>query len=1715
MSASEPDQDGNFSAIYTITVRNVGGTTGTYDLMDNPLPDVNVTVNGAQVTGQITNSFVGPGAYGIVNGMMIGAGDTHVYTITVSLTLGSAILNGLENVTACEEGETGFVANYGLFNRATLTYGTNETTIIDEDCGEIPPFLLLDKTFVSASEPDQNGEFTASYTIVVRNVGGTAGVYDLDDTPAPDTNIVVNGISVSGHIVTNLSGAGPFVLAAGESIDAGDNHSYTLVVSLTLNADVLNGLVSVGACVRDQEGYLANNGLFNEVTLVYGTNDLTLIDEDCGEIPPFLVIDKTFVETSDVDGLGNFVATYILEVANVGGVATFYNLDDEPLFDTNITVIGASVSGHVTDAFVGAGPYNLASLEAIGAGIWHVYTIRVDAVLSPAVMAGSVFVTECGAGQQGNQAGEGLFNEITVVYGSSETTLSTNDCGTIPPIPRYSLVKTRVSPDHPAIIGEEVVFTLTVANTGEVGLGVVPLVDTYNTSLLSFSSAAPAPDSVVPGLLTWTNVGPIDVGQTVVVTARFTAVNYGIGTNRVVGTPFTTNGIPLPPQTSSAPHEATAGSISGTVFNDVNGNGVFDPEDTIGIPNAVITLLNSNSVVIGVVTTGVNGAYSFTNLPPGNYTVLETDPPGYFSTGDIDGGDPNSISVSLNVGQNSTGNDFLDALYASVGDFVWLDLNVNGIQNIGEPGYPNIRLTLFDTNNVVIGVTTSAASGFYSFTNLFPGDYYIRVSIPIGSGLSPQFQGGDPARDSDFNPANARTPIFTLVPGQNNTNVDAGFYEFLIYAQVDQVQGVIEGHQAVLTWDTESEYGTSGWYIERETASDEWERLSDYLPAVGDVLNGGVYAWVDASAQPGATYRYRIIEVEASGTERVSGPYDITYPKATRQAVKSSVAPYRFEPKESEPTVATKSVKTLAPLSVSGESVEAVKVAIRGDGLYRVGADQIADILEVAVEDVINRDVRVQNLGVDVPHRRDQGDVVFFGQAFETLYTDINVYRISLDKGVEIGDLAVSASGASGPSSFTATLVREEQVVVRPDLFNNPTADIWLWQQLITGFRNQFTTTLDLPGFAGGGGTLDVRLKGASAHTHAAEVALNGTVLGVVTLTGTQATKATFDVPPGIWNASGNQIRVTTQPQGGVLYNSFYVDGFTATYAKRYQAESNALIFPADGPVSVQGFSSSDIEVWDVTDGRSPVRLSGVVVQSSGNGWTASFTAPQAGTFVASASHRAPVQVAGWYVNNLKSGMHHVDYLVIHGPGLAEGAQALAANRGAKGLLTKVVPVDAIYDAFNHGIRDGRAIPAFLGYAYRQWMTGPRYVALVGDGSLDYRNYTGAGDSLIPSVPASTPFGVFASDDRLGDITGDGAMELVVGRIPVTTAQQLANYLAKLQAFESGGSWRDRVVIATDDRDGGGAYVEDGTALADRLAGRQISRADIETLGVSGASQALRTALADGAELALYVGHGNLQRMAQEGLLTSADVQAMLNSDRPAVIGALGCLMGSFGMPGSPSLGEQLITASGGAAAVFGSSAMVNNRDGVAFGDAVLAAVYDQGVDRLGDAWATAKNLKAGKWVAGSYQLLGDPALAMGDAYAPRGGPAVYPTRPSYEEWVKWAFPPAWLESGMSTDPNDDPDGDGYTNYEEYLAGTDPLNRDSELVVVTVNSLGEGRTELSWPSVAGRTYVIERATTLGGAYVGIAHAVAATPDTNVWVDEQAPAGSAFYRVRVK
>ncbi|RXK17169.1 SdrD B-like domain-containing protein, partial [Macrococcus sp. DPC7161] len=107
-----------------------------------------------------------------------------------------------------------------------------------------------------------------------------------------------------------------------------------------------------------------------------------------------------------------------------------------------------------------------------------------------------------------------------------------------------------------------------------------------------------------------------------------------------------------------------------------------------------------------------------------------------------------------------------------LGNFVWNDLNKNGIQEIGENGVANVTVTITNSNGTVVGTTQTDVNGGYLFQNLPEGTYTVEFSnIPTGFVVSPSNSGTDPSLDS-----NGLISTVTIANGDNLT-ADLGIYE--------------------------------------------------------------------------------------------------------------------------------------------------------------------------------------------------------------------------------------------------------------------------------------------------------------------------------------------------------------------------------------------------------------------------------------------------------------------------------------------------------------------------------------------------------------------------------------------------------------------------------------------------------------------------------------------------------------------------------------------------------------------------------------------------------------------------------------------------------------------------------------------------------------------------------------------------------------------------
>ena len=94
-----------------------------------------------------------------------------------------------------------------------------------------------------------------------------------------------------------------------------------------------------------------------------------------------------------------------------------------------------------------------------------------------------------------------------------------------------------------------------------------------------------------------------------------------------------------------------------------------------------------------------------------------------------------------------------------------------------------------------------------------------------------------------------------------------------------------------------------------------------------------------------------------------------------------------------------------------------------------------------------------------------------------------------------------------------------------------------------------------------------------------------------------------------------------------------------------------------------------------------------------------------------------------------------------------------------------------------------------------------------------------------------------------------------------------------------------------------------------------------------------------------------------------------------------------------------------------------------------------------------------------------------------------------------------------------DPDGDKMSNYDEYLAGTDPSNAASRLMITNAAFQNVTGRLLIWPSVSGRVYEVERSTNLiEGGFIGIFSNLPAGGGWNT-VTDNFNGTPVFYRIK--
>ena len=192
------------------------------------------------------------------------------------------------------------------------------------------------------------------------------------------------------------------------------------------------------------------------------------------------------------------------------------------------------------------------------------------------------------------------------------------------------------------------------------------------------------------------------------------------------------------------------GSVSGRVFNDANGNGLFDAapelEGGLVLEGVLVTIeaTNGSGFLATLPIVEPAGTYCFPDLAPGTYRVSVNVPPAYLATL------PTSQDVELAADQGVEGVDFAMSWPRNVQGVVYQEIDAPGhtmgTRDLDEPRVPGVEAGMFedvDGNGVIdlgddlLGSALTDDSGNYVIANVVPGVHLIRFVLPGGTATDP------------------------------------------------------------------------------------------------------------------------------------------------------------------------------------------------------------------------------------------------------------------------------------------------------------------------------------------------------------------------------------------------------------------------------------------------------------------------------------------------------------------------------------------------------------------------------------------------------------------------------------------------------------------------------------------------------------------------------------------------------------------------------------------------------------------------------------------------------------------------------------------------------------------------------------------------------------------------------------------------------------------
>ncbi|MBA6154513.1 type IX secretion system sortase PorU [Gelidibacter maritimus] len=389
--------------------------------------------------------------------------------------------------------------------------------------------------------------------------------------------------------------------------------------------------------------------------------------------------------------------------------------------------------------------------------------------------------------------------------------------------------------------------------------------------------------------------------------------------------------------------------------------------------------------------------------------------------------------------------------------------------------------------------------------------------------------------------------------------------------------------------------------------------------------------------------------------------------------------------------------------------------------------------------------------------------------------------------------------------------------------------------------------------------------------------------------------------------------------------------------------------------------------------------------------------------------------IKGTVFNDEQGQFQDIDYLIISPNNLVSQAERLAQiNRTQNNLIVKVLTLDEIYKEFSSGNQDVSAIRNLVRYVYHN-ASAPdkriKYLCLFGDASFDYKDRIPNNTNIVPSWHSLDSFSLtnaFVSDDFFGmmdfnegDMSASNKLDIAVGRILAENPQRAKEMVDKIDLYyqdESYGSWRNNVVVMSDDVDFAWEKILQETT--DEI-GRSItaekpflnvvkihSDAYQQESSASGerypaVNKVIKDAIEVGALVVNYFGHGGEDGLASERIFDKNDSQEIRNTCKFNCFVTVTCEYTRFDNPFRPTAGEYTYwNTQGGAIALITTTRQIFVSVGVTFNIKLEKYLFGFGANEYPTMAEALRLTKTDPSVSGIQQrrlvfFIGDPAMKL------------------------------------------------------------------------------------------------------------------------------------------